>query len=531
MTPIVVSRLMFKWPSEQENKTNLASKPGLEDIKKFMVQAARKKSAHFSFAWNDDSKEKRSYLLTLQYVPKGFTFEWKLTLRLEGKNESKERILWTRHSDDPEEIHLAIETSVDARDPASLGFTIDEKESKLTKSQISEAKRIYEQTFDTMSMKDMQQMSLVPETLTGNLEILQITNLLQSISMGGMSGRLRIKRAAAYADIFFEEGKVVHAEGSRALGQECFIQVIGWKDGEFHFEPKLKTDEKTINKPMEALILEGCLLMDNTDFIKNAGVHLQAVLVRVNQALSETEFEQALTTVDHSVELELLKAVYLQVDSRKTIQDIVEALRLTRSQWVFAVAAILKANLIQAVDRNKIPRVKPPPKNVDYTPVKQINDALIRKDSGIFSYPAFLFLLDHEFKFSWNRPVSVVLFGFQPKGSGTSVSAESIQEIARYIMNIQGFKGMIAHYEEDGMVLSLVGANSTQAATIADRFLKSMVNSSLDMKLEAVRLAIGIASFPDDAEDVPSLLASAELARDRAWKKSARAIMLASTLI
>ncbi|MEZ4545446.1 MAG: DUF4388 domain-containing protein, partial [Cyanobacteriota/Melainabacteria group bacterium] len=312
---------MFKWPSEQENKTNLATKPGLEDIKKFMVQAARKKSAHFAFAWSDDAEEKKHYLLTLQYVPKGFTFEWKLTLRLESKSESKERILWTRHSDDPEEIHLAIETSVDARDPSSLGFTIDEKESKLTKSQISEAKRIYEQTFDTMSMKDMQQMSLVPETLTGNLEILQITNLLQSISMGGMSGRLRIKRAAAYADIFFEEGKVVHAEGSRALGQECFIQVIGWKDGEFHFEPKLKTDEKTINKPMEALILEGCLLMDNTDFIKNAGVHLQAVLVRVNQALGESEFEQAMTTVDHNVEIELLKAVYLQVDSRKTIQD------------------------------------------------------------------------------------------------------------------------------------------------------------------------------------------------------------------
>lgn len=519
---------MFKWPSEQENRTSLDQKPGFDDIKKFMVQAARKKNACTAYAWNDENDAKKTYELALQYVPKGFTFEWKLSLRLEDKT----RLLWTRHSDDAEEIEMAIETSVEARDPSSQGFTIDESQTNLSKSQLSEARRIYEQTFDSMSIKDMQQMSLVPETITGNLEILQITNLLQSISMGKMSGRLRIKRSAAYADIFFEDGEVVHAEGSRALGIECFIQVIGWKDGEFHFEPKLKTDEKTIDKPMESLILEGCLLMDNTDFVKNAGVHLQAVLIRSNPDLSEMQFEQTISSVDHTVDMGLLKAVYLQVDSRKTIQDIVEILRLSRSQWVFAVAALVKAKLIQAVDKDKIKRVKPPPKNVDYTPVKEINDSLIRKDTGIFSYPAFLFLLDHEFKFSWDRPVSIVLFGFQPKSNNSNrISTEGISDIARYIVTVQGFKGMIAHYEEDGMVLSLVGANSSQAATIADRFLKSMVNSSLEMKLDAVRLAIGIASFPDDAEDVPSLLASAELARDRAWQKSDRTIMLASTLI
>lgn len=519
---------MFKWPSEQDNKSSLESMPGLDEIKKFMVQAARKKNTQTTFYWRDQADKNKEYDLTLQYVPKGFTFEWRLCLSLEGR----ERVLWTRHSDDAEEIAVAIETSINARDPSSQGFTIDEKISGLTKSQIGEAKRIYEQTFDSMSIKDMQQMSLVPETLAGNLEILQITNLLQSISMGDMSGRLRIKRAAAYADIFFEKGQVVHAEGSRALGHECFIQVIGWKEGEFHFEPKLKTDEKTIDKPMEALILEGCLLMDNTEFIKNSGVQLQAVLVRTESDISEIQFEQTMATVDHNVDIGLLKAIYLQVDSRKTVQDIVEILRLERSQWIFAMAAVLKAKLIHAVDRAKIQRVKPPPKNVDYTPVKEINDSLIRKDTGIFSYPAFLFLLDHEFKFSWDRPVSIVLFGFQSKGTDKKpIAPESIRDIARYIINIQGFKGMIAHYEEDGMVLSLVGANSGQAATIADRFVKSMVNSSLEMNLNAVHLAIGIASFPDDADDVPSLLASAELARDRAWQKSDRTIMLASTLL
>lgn len=520
---------MFKWPSEQESVTHLDSTPGMDDIKKFMVHSARHKNVQSVYTWNDSQDNKATFKLTVQYVPKGFTFEWKLSL----DNDSDNRLLWTRFSDDAEEIHLAMESSVESKEAESGHLNFDDTRSNLTRSQMNEAIRIYEQTFDSMSVKDMQQMSLVPETLTGNLEILQITNLLQSITMGQMSGRLRIKRAAAYADIFFEEGAAVHAEGSRAHGYECFIQVIGWKDGEFSFEPKLKTDEKTIEQQMESLILEGCLLMDVTEYVKKAGVQPQSVLIKTDESISEQGFEQALSEVDHNVDMGLLKALFLQIDSRKTVQDIVEILRLTRSQWIFATAAIMKANLLKAVEKDKIKRAKAPPKNVDYTPVKEINEFLIRKDSGLFSYPAFLFLLDHEFKYAWSRPVSIVLFGFQEK-SGTntnSITPATMKDIGRYISNVQGFKGMIAHYEQNGIVLSLVGANSSQAATIADRFVKSMNSSSLDLKLSALQIAIGIASYPDDADNVPSLLAAAELARDRAWSKGQNAILLASTLL
>ena len=512
---------MFKWPSEQETITSLDKKPGLDEVKKFMVHAARKKDVQSVYTWKDEEIEFR---LAIQYVPKGFTFEWKLTLNFSKHS----KVLWTRYSDDAEEIHIAIDTSVESKDSQSM--TRDRLEPTLTETQVAEAKRIMEQTFDTMSLKDMQQMSLVPESLAGNLEILQITNLLQSIHMGAMSGRLRIKRAAAYADIFFNEGEIVHAEGSRAQGYECVLQVICWQDGEFHFEPKLKTDEQTVNCPLEQLILEGCLLLDCTEYLKNNGVQLQSVLLRTKPDTAEAQFEESLSAMDPNAEMGLLKAIYLQVDSRKTVKDIVEILRLTRSQWVFAISAIIKAKLIHAVEKDKIQRAKIQPKDVDYQPVKEIQDFLVRKDTGLFSYPAFLFLLDHEFKYSWYRPVSVILLGFQEKESA-SLDNDVLREVARYINNVQGFKGMIAHYEQNSLVLSLVGANSSQAATIADRFVKSMNSSSLEMKLSAVRIAIGIASFPDDADNVPSILAAAELARDRAWQKGNNAILLASTLL
>ena len=66
---------MFKWPSEQENRTSLDQKPGFDDIKKFMVQAARKKNACTVYAWSEENDGKKTYELALQYVPKGFTFE------------------------------------------------------------------------------------------------------------------------------------------------------------------------------------------------------------------------------------------------------------------------------------------------------------------------------------------------------------------------------------------------------------------------------------------------------------------------
>ena len=516
---------MFKWPSDQGKKTNLRKMPVFDDLKKIMVENARKKNSLAVYSWTDDSQLDANFDLSCEYIPKAFSFEWKLTLNT--NNASK--LLWTRLSDDAEEISLAVETSVESKD-AAIDASEGEIESTLSGSELKKAKRIYEQTFGAPSVKDVQKMSVKQESLTGDLNLLQSTNLIQSIAMGKMSGRLRIKRPQAYADVFFDDGQAVHAEGSRADGNECFIQVICWQDGEFYFEPKLKTDERTITKPTQSLVLEGCLLLDSTEYVKAAGLSFQSVLVKTSPDITESQFEEALQAVDHSLDMELLKAIYLQADNRKTVEDIIQILSLTRSQWIFAIAAILKAELLRPVKLEEIQRAKAPPKDLDYAPIKSIYDSLTIQDTGLYSFPAFLFFLDHEIKYSWERTLSIVLFDLRFK-DGETPSPEVAQEFSRLLHRVQGFKGVIAHYEEKNIVTSLIGASASQAQTIADRFLKSIDSNSKDETLKDLKIAVGIACFPHDADSVPTLLMAAELACTRAWQKGDNAISMARTLL
>lgn len=523
---------MFKWPSDPEKEQRLDQRPTAEDLKKFMVASARRKDVKFVYRWSD-AEVKMEFKLVLRYVPRGFTFEWQLFM-LGGKNEH--RIL-SVHADDAEEIAASIDKAVlneTARVPETT-FHGDQKPPALSKTKMNEARRILEQTFDRVPIEAIKEMSLMPEALTGNLEVLHITTLLQSISMGEMSGRLRIQRQAAYADIFFESGAPVHAEGTRGSGEECFIQVICWKDGEFHFEPKLKTDERTIKKVMETMILEGCLLLDNTEYVRACGVRMDTVLGRTNPNLSEAQFE-AILSQGEAQDMGLLKAIYLQIDGRKRVLDIVEILRLSRTQWVSGIAALLRCQVVTVASVIESKRLQVEPKHLDPSLIAPINAVLLRSDTGLFSYPAFLYLVDHEFKFSAERPLSIILINTLSVEVSSNqmkpiLNLDGYKDLARCIASVQGFKGIIAHYEEHGVAICLMGANAMHAATIADRIIKSMLSSSMEFRFAASNMAIGVASFPDDAEDMASLLATAEVARDRATSEGSSRIVLASELV
>ncbi|MBZ0189519.1 MAG: DUF4388 domain-containing protein [Candidatus Obscuribacterales bacterium] len=523
---------MFKWPSDPEKEQRLKTRPAADDLKKFMVASARKKDVKFIFLWSDTEAE-MELKLVLRYVLKGFSFEWQLFL-LKDRNEYK---LLSVHSDDADEVGNTIEKAIlheTSKSPETT-FHGHEADAGLSKTKMNEARRILEQTFDRVPIEEIREMSLMPEALTGNLEVLHITTLLQSISMGEMSGRLRIQRQAAYADIFFEEGAPVHSEGTRGHGEEGFIQVICWKDGEFHFEAKLKTDERTIRKSMETLILEGCLLLDNTEFVRSHGVRMDTVLAWSNPNLSEGQFE-AILGEGEPVDMGLLKAVYLQIDGRKTMLDIVEILRLSRSQWVSAMANLLRAQVVSVGMRIEGRRLVLEPKALDINLIAPINQVLLNAETGLYTYPAFLYLTDHEFKYSAERPLSIALINAKAVEISTNqikpvLNAQGYKELALCIANVQGFRGIIAHYEEFGVGLVMMGANSMHAATIADRIIKSLLSSSMEFRLAASNMSFGIATFPDDAEDLPALLAAAEAARDRAMSEGNSRIVLARELV
>jgi hypothetical protein len=94
-------------------------------------------------------------------------------------------------------------------------------------------------------------------TLEGDLKNMQVPNLLQSIAISKMTGKLFVHSPNGDAQIFFEEGAPLHAITRETAGDLALIELLLWEEGEFLFFPEERSTEKTVNKRLDALLMEG----------------------------------------------------------------------------------------------------------------------------------------------------------------------------------------------------------------------------------------------------------------------------------
>jgi len=511
----------------QQRVRQLSERPSINDIKNFLTQASKESGVSFNYAWT--SPEGKYFTLAVKHVsPTGKSCEWQMLLGPEGKS----RELWTQITDNTLKVYDAILVSLgEDLEAATMADGMNTFNAIPSFNDHKEKQRVraqqLAQTFDSISIRFDGDVVLTPqeETLKGNLTLVHITNLLQSIGLGSMSGRLKVKRHTIWADIYFENGAPVHAIGSRGTGEDCLLQVICWLEGDFEFEPRLKTDEKTIIRPLDTIILEGVLLHDNTTYLTQAGIRMATILGRSRPSLSEAEFEHEITQ-GATLSQDKLKQFYLAVDGQKTLEDIISALGLTRSQWVPIVADLLRCNLV------KLASVKKPSKDrvmhgkaFDPSLAESAKNGLLEKRTGIYGYPAFLLLLTELVRCSHETPLSVMVMEVQPAGEKEKkeLTPAQVQELAWRIDEACNFKGIVAHYDSYDFAVILPGMVADKTARRADRLLKSLVSTGLQSgdKSTSLSVSIGIACYPDDAGDMGALLAEADRARDRAQKSGA----------
>lgn len=549
----------------QQRVKQLAERPSVHDIRNFMTQASKESGVRLNYAWT--SPEGKYFTLSVKHVsPTGKTCEWQMYLGPEPR--AKE--LWFQLTDNTLKVYDAmlealgedleaatredglstfnmLPTYKDAKtqepsvsqgsnpgasgsnpnalgsSPTSFGSNSPGRNAPPIPTKMSAS--ALAQTFDNIRFDGDAMLTPREETLKGNLTLVHITNLLQSIGLGAMSGRLKVKRHTIWADIYFENGHPVHAIGTRGVGEDCLLQVICWVEGDFEFEPKLKTDEKTILRPLETIILEGVLLHDNTTYLTAAGIRMLTILGRSRPSLSEAEFEQEIRT-GATLEPAKLKQFYLAIDGQKTLEDIISDLGLMRSQWVPIVADLMRCGLI------KLTSVKKPTKErlthgkvFDASLAETAKEGLLEKRTGIYSYAAFLLLLSELIRCSHETPLSVMVMQIQPAGApeNTELSAAQVQELAWRIDEACNFKGIVAHYDQCEFAVILPGVVADKTARRADRLLKSLVSTGLQSgdKSTSLVVSIGIACYPDDAGDMAALLAEADRAREKARKSGA----------
>jgi GGDEF domain-containing protein len=364
---------------------------------------------------------------------------------------------------------------------------------------------------------------------TGDVSQIAVGNVMQAIMGSNMTGRLRLTTSTSDAEIYFDNGEPIHAVRGMLKGDECLLSLLTYNDGTFRFEPDILPDKKTIRQKASVLMLKGALLRDKMQYLYNAGLQPDSLLVRKRQDLAEAEFEAISASVASGSHLSFSmlaqKQFYGAVDGQRTLSQLTEKLKLTASQWIPLLCRMLKADFVEIVNsaqkqpsENELDR-----KMIDRHAIHSVMMSLRRAQTGMYTYPAFLYFLEQESlkHYRVSKPLSVAIVELRIGGGDyeyrSPLPVNLLSECIRRISSLKRDSDFLAHYEIFDMAIILPDTDSDGAAIFARRIIKELHTPEVVCEKDAeLLIAIGTATIPSDVSDIGFLLSAAEKARNAA---------------
>jgi hypothetical protein len=104
--------------------------------------------------------------------------------------------------------------------------------------------------------------------LQGSLEDFELTDVFQLIQLGQKDGGLRIQSEDDVGIVYFKGGIVIHAKTNSINGEAAIDTILSWKKGRFVFNPNEETLERTVELPIQQVILEAARRIDEMNKIQ-----------------------------------------------------------------------------------------------------------------------------------------------------------------------------------------------------------------------------------------------------------------------
>jgi predicted regulator of Ras-like GTPase activity (Roadblock/LC7/MglB family) len=98
--------------------------------------------------------------------------------------------------------------------------------------------------------------------IEGSLQDMDLPTLVQHACTDGQRARLRLRHGDDEAEIYFDDGNVVHATLNDQAGEEVFYRLLRWDDGQFTLASSVAPPAHTINTPWSALLVNGLQQFD-----------------------------------------------------------------------------------------------------------------------------------------------------------------------------------------------------------------------------------------------------------------------------
>lgn len=101
-----------------------------------------------------------------------------------------------------------------------------------------------------------------PDGFSGSVQSLGLPDLLQLMCQLRRTGSLDITKGRRKGRIWFSSGQVVHAECGKHTGEEAIYELLHWKGGSFETRLDQTAPCRTIDVPLEHLLLDSLRQLD-----------------------------------------------------------------------------------------------------------------------------------------------------------------------------------------------------------------------------------------------------------------------------
>lgn len=174
--------------------------------------------------------------------------------------------------------------------------------------------------------------------MTGTLGLFSLVDLFQLIAASSRTGRLNIHREDGQAKIYFDKGRVVHAELNDVIGNEAVYALFADERGSFDFQVGVSTVHKSVTLSTENLVLEGIRRLDEANVKPEAP---EVALDRV-PAFIDNAFDVGKLTFQ-SYELSVLG----KIDGRNSVEEIAKQLEISPLEVNRVIERLLRMGVLK----------------------------------------------------------------------------------------------------------------------------------------------------------------------------------------
>jgi DNA-binding response OmpR family regulator len=100
--------------------------------------------------------------------------------------------------------------------------------------------------------------------VTGSLEDMNFTDLIQILCAGGKNVRISLTEGDQEAEVYLQNGDIVHAATGDAEGDSAFYELMRWERGEFVTCHCTDFPQRSVHESAMSLLMEGARLADES---------------------------------------------------------------------------------------------------------------------------------------------------------------------------------------------------------------------------------------------------------------------------